>query len=139
MCLFSVVIALFKDIPDVAGDRASAIRTLSVSHGEAPVFRACVALLLTAYAGAAVAGGLSGVPWCRPLLAGAHVAAGVAMWRRSRGVDPSSHESLTAFYMFIWRARPPAPCACLHVFLPLARPPRRQLFYLEYFLIPFFR
>ena len=33
MCFFSVVIAFFKDIPDVKGDRLAAIQTLSVRNG----------------------------------------------------------------------------------------------------------
>lgn len=33
MCIFSVVIALFKDIPDIEGDRRASINTLSVRLG----------------------------------------------------------------------------------------------------------
>ena len=119
MSLFSLVIAFFKDIPDVRGDRASAIRTLSVRFGEAAVFRVCVALLLVAYAGAAAAALLaSGLPWpaARFALAAAHAALAGALWRRSLRVDTASHAALTAFYMYIWK-----------------------LFYAEYALIPFFR
>jgi hypothetical protein len=72
MCLFSVVIAFFKDIPDVRGDRMSSIRTLSVRFGvrwwcitpvrnepvvtrtpsqERTVLNLCIGLLLSAYTG----------------------------------------------------------------------------------------
>lgn len=116
MCLFSLVIAFFKDIPDVEGDRRSAINTLSVRYGAQPVFDVCIGLLLTAYAGATVAGLQSQFLWTRVLLTVAHGAAAAALWRRSREVDTRSHEALTAFYMYIWK-----------------------LFYLEYLAIPFFR
>lgn len=33
MSIFSVVIAFFKDIPDVKGDKSSSIQTLSVRLG----------------------------------------------------------------------------------------------------------
>jgi 4-hydroxybenzoate polyprenyltransferase len=41
MSLCSVVIALFKDIPDVAGDRIANVRTLSVRLGVPAVFNIC--------------------------------------------------------------------------------------------------
>ncbi|KAL6748068.1 UbiA prenyltransferase family-domain-containing protein [Haematococcus lacustris] len=52
MLLFSVVIALFKDIPDAAGDRGAGLRTLTVQHGPQKVFWTCIWLLTAAYAGA---------------------------------------------------------------------------------------
>ena len=45
MSIFSVVIAFFKDIPDVKGDKSSSIQTLSVRLG--------VRFLPTALSGAA--------------------------------------------------------------------------------------
>ena len=65
MCLFSLVIAFFKDIPDVEGDRRSTIRTLSVRFGEQRVFDLCIGLLLAAYAGAVGAGQQLAEPVCR--------------------------------------------------------------------------
>nr|CAD1831902.1 unnamed protein product [Ananas comosus var. bracteatus] len=50
MCFFSAVIALFKDIPDVDGDRDYGIESFSVRLGQEKVFWLCVKLLLTAYA-----------------------------------------------------------------------------------------
>eukprot|EP00854_Cymbomonas_tetramitiformis_P026784 gene26784-32911_t len=52
MCLCSVVIALFKDIPDVEGDRQASVRTLSVRLGVEKVFNICRGILLAAYSGA---------------------------------------------------------------------------------------
>jgi homogentisate phytyltransferase / homogentisate geranylgeranyltransferase len=56
MALFSVVIALFKDLPDVAGDKANGIATFSVRFGTPRVFACCVAILAAAYAGGALYG-----------------------------------------------------------------------------------
>ncbi|KAJ6373198.1 hypothetical protein OIU76_027521 [Salix suchowensis] len=58
MCFFSAVIALFKDIPDVDGDRDFGIQSFSVSFGQERVFWICVNMLLILY-GAAVAVGAS--------------------------------------------------------------------------------
>ncbi len=52
--IFTLVIALFKDIPDIAGDRAHGIGTFSVRWGEARVYRLCVAILLGLYAAVAI-------------------------------------------------------------------------------------
>ncbi len=52
MLFFSVVIALFKDIPDALGDRGAGVRTMTVRLGVPRVFWACIWLLTAAYAGA---------------------------------------------------------------------------------------
>ena len=52
MLMFSIVIALFKDIPDVSGDSGAGLRTLSVRLGQQRVFWVCIGLLEAAYAGA---------------------------------------------------------------------------------------
>ena len=51
MMLFSVVIAFFKDLPDVDGDQASDVHTTAVRFGEQTMLDVCTALLLAAYAG----------------------------------------------------------------------------------------
>jgi homogentisate phytyltransferase/homogentisate geranylgeranyltransferase len=51
MCLFSIVIAFFKDIPDVDGDLQSSVQTTAVRYGERVMLDVCTALLLVAYAG----------------------------------------------------------------------------------------
>jgi len=49
MCIYSVVIALFKDIPDVMGDAQEGIQTLSVRFGISSTFKICILLLTLAY------------------------------------------------------------------------------------------
>merc|ERR1719158_1008344 len=117
MVLFSVAIALFKDLPDTMGDEKAGIKTLSVVLGRDFVFRACNALLMSAYA-SAVAVGLfcTNVWWSKAITVGVHSILGLALIRRSRDVDLSISDSLYSFYMFIWK-----------------------LFYAEYLLLPFIR
>lgn len=113
MLLFSVVIALFKDIPDVRGDRQAGVQTLSVKLGEKRVFWACVGMLLTLYAGG-VAFGLTApppppgaAPWAgavsKGVVAAGHALLGGLLLARARRVDTSVHGELTGFYMFIWK------------------------------------
>ncbi|KAG6475464.1 hypothetical protein ZIOFF_064684 [Zingiber officinale] len=56
MCLFSAVIALFKDIPDVEGDRDFGIQSFSIHLGQEKVFWLCIKLLFAAYSTAILIG-----------------------------------------------------------------------------------
>ncbi|MDX2273221.1 MAG: homogentisate phytyltransferase [Cyanobacteriota bacterium] len=51
MSIFGVAIAIFKDIPDMEGDRQFQIATFSLRWGQAKVLNASVAILSLAYAG----------------------------------------------------------------------------------------
>lgn len=115
MLFFSVVIALFKDIPDTLGDVRAGVRTLSVRWGVERVFWLCIWLLSVAYAGAA---GFC-LWYCPSPLAKVGLAAGHALmcgllWQRARRVALSDPGEISACYMFVWK-----------------------LFYAEYLLIPF--
>ncbi len=117
MTLFSVVIALFKDLPDIQGDREAGLKTLSVRLGPRRVFDACIALLAAAYAAACCIGIWGcGPGWSRLVTVGCHAALGAALLAHAKKVRVDSATSLYAFYMFIWK-----------------------LFYAEYLLIPFIR
>lgn len=48
MSMYSVVIALFKDLPDISGDSLHGIKTVSVRFGVRRTFYFCVVLLLLA-------------------------------------------------------------------------------------------
>uniref|UniRef100_A0A061R0W1 Homogenitisate phytyltransferase n=1 Tax=Tetraselmis sp. GSL018 TaxID=582737 RepID=A0A061R0W1_9CHLO len=116
MFLFSIVIALFKDIPDTKGDVQADVRTLSVRLGVRRVFWICIGLLELAYLGAALYGASRPVLWSKALVVAGHGLLGALLWRHARGVDLTCNRSITDCYMFVWR-----------------------LFYLEYLLIPLFR
>ncbi|MEW5305681.1 MAG: hypothetical protein WDW38_011512 [Sanguina aurantia] len=117
MLLFSVVIALFKDIPDVEGDVQEGISTFSVRLGPRKVFWICVWILTAAYAGAiAFAFATLPIASCLPRLAfsvGGHLAMTFVLWSNAVKVDFTSKAQITAFYMLVWK-----------------------LFYAEYLIIP---
>ena len=115
MTVYGIVIALFKDLPDMEGDMKQNVRTLSVRLGPSFVFNLCLALLSVAY-GTAVFMSVVHAPTTISRVVGAvHSIVIVTLLAASRRVDVTSSDSLYDFYIrFIWRA-----------------------FYLEYFLLPF--
>ncbi|KAM5569072.1 homogentisate phytyltransferase 1, chloroplastic-like [Rosa sericea] len=116
MCIFSSVIALFKDIPDVDGDRDFGIQSFSVSLGQEKVYWVCVNMLLLAYGAAVVIGASSSFLPSKVFTIIGHGALASLLWVRAQSTDIANKVSLTSFYMFIWK-----------------------LFYAEYLLIPFVR
>ncbi|KAG8075133.1 hypothetical protein GUJ93_ZPchr0006g44026 [Zizania palustris] len=114
MCCFSSVIALFKDIPDVDGDKHFGVQSLSVRLGPQRVYWLCINILLTAYGGAILAGASSTKLCKMNITVFGHGLLALALWQRARQFDVEDKACITSFYMFIWK-----------------------LFYAEYFLIPF--
>ncbi|KAF5195599.1 Homogentisate phytyltransferase 1 protein [Thalictrum thalictroides] len=116
MCFFVAVIALFKDIPDVDGDRHYGIQSFSVQLGQEKVFWLCINMLLMAYGSAVVIGASLPYPLSKMVTVVGHCMLASILWLRARCVDVRNKGDVTSFYMFIW-----------------------NLFYAEYFLIPFVR
>ncbi|KAK7329771.1 hypothetical protein VNO77_23950 [Canavalia gladiata] len=116
MSFFSVVIALFKDIPDIEGDRTFGIQSFSVRLGQKRVFWTCVFLLEIAYGVALLVGAASPCLWSKLITGLGHAVLASLLWYHAKSVDLKSKASITSFYMFIWK-----------------------LFYAEYLLIPFVR
>lgn len=116
MSFFSVVIALFKDIPDIVGDKIFGIRSFTVRLGQERVFWICISLLQMAYFVAILVGASSSCTWSKYLTVFGHAALALILWSNARSMDFSRKEAITSFYMFIWK-----------------------LFYAEYLLIPFVR
>jgi homogentisate phytyltransferase/homogentisate geranylgeranyltransferase len=116
MSFFSVVIALFKDIPDIEGDKIFGIQSFSVRLGQKRVFWICVSLLQLAYGVALVVGATSSCLWSKVVTGLGHAVLASVLFYRAKSVDLRSKASLTSFYMFIWK-----------------------LFYAEYLLIPLVR
>ncbi|XP_044429533.1 homogentisate geranylgeranyltransferase isoform X3 [Triticum aestivum] len=114
MCCFSAVIALFKDIPDVDGDRDFGIQSLSVRLGPQRVYQLCISILLTAYLAATVVGASSTHLLQKIITVSGHGLLALTLWQRARHLEVENQARVTSFYMFIWK-----------------------LFYAEYFLIPF--
>jgi homogentisate phytyltransferase/homogentisate geranylgeranyltransferase len=112
--IFSLAIALFKDIPDLRGDRQHRIFTLTVRLGPSLVFELCRWILTASY-GLMILLALSGaLPSIhRGFLALSQLLLLSVMWIRSRSVDVSHDAKTKAFYQLIWK-----------------------LFFLEYLLFP---
>ncbi|WP_017298332.1 homogentisate phytyltransferase [Nodosilinea nodulosa] len=107
--LFSVAIALFKDIPDIEGDRRYGISTLSLKLGQRTVFNLALGILTTCYGGMALA-----APWLTGVnqlfLAGSHLLVLILLWWMSLKVSHSSQSATSGsklaypqFYQFIWK------------------------------------
>lgn len=98
----SLVIAWFKDIPDMEGDSRFKIMTLSLTLGARKVFNIGRGLLAICYLGLIFAG-IYGIPGVNgTLLAGAHLALLILMWLKSRQVAVGDRSSITRYYLFIW-------------------------------------
>lgn len=110
---FGIVIALLKDVPDIKGDVAFGIRTVSVRIGSQKVFRICVSTLVCMF----LVGSLFYFKTARSVvgqvIAIIHVAVAAILWAKSRKVSTSVSEQVYKYYMFTWKT-----------------------FYLEYLLLP---
>lgn len=100
--VFSVAIALVKDIPDTAGDRQFNISTFTLKLGTRRVLNLALGLLSSAYLGLVVAG--FWLPLVQPeFLISTHLGILAALWWRSRRVDLQDHAAIARFYQFIWK------------------------------------
>ncbi|CAI0427796.1 unnamed protein product, partial [Linum tenue] len=116
MSFFSVVIALFKDIPDMEGDKIFGIRSFTVQLGQKRVFWTCIALLEIAYGIAMFIGAASPYMWSKGITVIGHAMLALLLWNRAKSVDLTSKTAIASCYMFVWK-----------------------LFYAEYLLIPLVR
>ena len=121
--VFGLVIALMKDVPDVAGDRRANVRTFSVRIGQKRVFhgmRWLLSGLFFAVGASFLRSALVAPTWA--LIAGrvitgcSSVWAGFSVRKEAQDVDPENSQQVYDFYMHLWK-----------------------LFYLSYFALPFAR
>lgn len=100
--VFTFAIAIFKDIPDMEGDRQFNIRTFTLKLGQRPVFHLARSVLTVSYVGMAAAGFfLPGVN--APFLILSHLMALGFMWLRSYKLDLQDKHEVARFYQFIWK------------------------------------
>jgi homogentisate phytyltransferase/homogentisate geranylgeranyltransferase len=110
--VFTLAIALFKDIPDMEGDRRYNITTFTIRLGQQAVFNLCRWVLTSCYLGIMVAA--LWMPQINTnLLVGVHGAILALFWWRSLHVNLQEKAQIARFYQFIWK-----------------------LFFLEYLLFP---
>lgn len=104
MFIFSIVIALFKDIPDAKGDKMSGVETLTVRIGRPTVYWICIGLLEAAYVSSIffsliVRGGIMGL-----VSAALHASIGALLLWRAYQTDLESSSSVYDCYMDVWKA-----------------------------------
>ena len=111
--LFTVAIAIFKDVPDLEGDRKYNIKTFSLVIGKPAVFNLSRGVITVCYFGMM----LAGLFWLTSLNVGFFVTSHVVLlgllWWRSWNVNLEEKSAIADFYQFIWK-----------------------LFFLEYLLFP---
>ncbi|NJN74123.1 MAG: homogentisate phytyltransferase [Limnothrix sp. RL_2_0] len=111
--VFTVAIAIFKDVPDMEGDRQYQIQTFTLLLGKQKIFNLSLAIIFGCYL-AMIVGAIALDTILNPaIFILAHCILSIVLWQRSRAVDLSKKSEIASFYQFIWK-----------------------LFFLEYLLFP---
>ncbi|KAK7392588.1 hypothetical protein VNO78_21031 [Psophocarpus tetragonolobus] len=116
LSIYSIGIALFKDIPDIEGDKTFGIQSFSTRLGQKKVFAICISLFEMAFGVGILAGATSSFLWTKIVSVLGHAILGSILWYRSKSVDLSDKTSIRSYYMLIWK-----------------------LLYVAYFLLPLIR
>ncbi|NJP05303.1 MAG: homogentisate phytyltransferase [Chloroflexaceae bacterium] len=99
---FAIVIALYKDLPDLAGDQMFHIETFTTRLGRQRVLT-IGRLVLTATYLLPIGFGLLG--WPHPsaiFLLVSHIGLIIAFWLVSQRVDLDNQQAIKRFYLFLW-------------------------------------
>jgi homogentisate phytyltransferase / homogentisate geranylgeranyltransferase len=100
--VFGLVIAWFKDVPDMEGDRRFGIRTLTLRLGPRRVLAVGLAALAAAHGFVAIAA-VVGIPGLQPVvLAVGAVLLTAASVAAARRIDPAAPATFVRFYLRIW-------------------------------------
>lgn len=111
--LFTVAIAIFKDVPDLEGDRKYNITTFTLVIGKSAVFNLSRWVITLCYLGMIGAGFFWLTALNKTFFITSHLILLSLLWWRSRNVDLAEKKAIADFYQFIWK-----------------------LFFLEYLLFP---
>lgn len=121
--IFGIVIALMKDVPDVAGDEQASVRTFSVRVGQTRVFNTMKRLLTMlfcvfgiGFVKAAFTSNSVPLTLSRMFVGTSAFVAGISVNKEAVGVNPEDSKDVYNYYMHLWK-----------------------LFYLSYLLLPFAR
>ena len=105
--IFSVGIAICKDLPDMEGDRQFHIQTLTIQIGPSKVFNLTRILMTISYGGLLLWAWLGQLGLATGINRGEMIVSqGVILtlfWWRSGRVDLNNKPSITQFYQFIWK------------------------------------
>lgn len=111
--IFTVAIAIFKDVPDLEGDRLYNITTFTLILGKSAIFNLSLWLITFCYLGMILLGIFGLHSLNSPFFVSYHLILLLLLWWRSPRVDLEEKISIRDFYQFIWK-----------------------LFFLEYLLFP---
>jgi homogentisate phytyltransferase/homogentisate geranylgeranyltransferase len=112
--VFSIAIAIFKDVPDLDGDQQYQITTLTLILGKKAVFNLSRGVITFSYLMMIIAAFFPLFMVNHLLLGLIHLVLLSLLWLRSLQVDLNQKQQIRDFYQFIWK-----------------------LFFLEYLLFPF--
>ncbi len=111
--LFTISIAIFKDVPDLEGDRKYKINTFTLILGKSAIFNLSRSIITICYLGMIA----TGIFWLQAidtsLFCAYHLVLLTLFWWRSQKVNLEQKNSIADFYQLIWK-----------------------LFFLEYLLFP---
>ncbi|MEC4895247.1 MAG: homogentisate phytyltransferase [Oscillatoria sp. PMC 1051.18] len=101
--VFTVAIAIFKDVPDIEGDKQFNITTFTLLLGKSTIFNLARGIITVCYLGTIIAG----VFWLNNVnllfLTISHFVLLGLLWWRSQNVNLQSKPEIASFYQFIWK------------------------------------
>ncbi|PHM07238.1 homogentisate phytyltransferase [Nostoc sp. 'Peltigera malacea cyanobiont' DB3992] len=101
--VFTFAIAIFKDIPDMEGDRLYNITTFTIKLGPQAVFNLSLWVITACYLGIILVGVLNVASVNAIFLVVTHLGLLAWLWLRSLTVDLQDKSAIAQFYQFIWK------------------------------------
>ncbi len=113
--LFTIAIAIFKDVPDQEGDQKYKIMTFTILMGKERIFDLARGIISLCYLGIIFSEIILRFTSNSISLIIIHLGLLIGLWWRSRSINLESNTEIASFYQFIWK-----------------------LFFLEYLIFPSF-
>jgi homogentisate phytyltransferase/homogentisate geranylgeranyltransferase len=101
--IFTIAIAIFKDVPDQEGDRQYQITTFTLILGKEKILKLALVIISFCYFGMILAGLLKVPNINSNILIFAHLFLFALLWLRSRSVNLEEKKDISQFYQFIWK------------------------------------
>lgn len=101
--VFTFAIAIFKDIPDMEGDKLYNITTFTIQLGQKRVFNLALWVLTVCYVGMILAGVLGLAEVNAIFIFISHIIPLILMWSKSSTVDLQNKNEIARYYQFIWK------------------------------------
>jgi homogentisate phytyltransferase/homogentisate geranylgeranyltransferase len=101
--VFTFAIAIFKDIPDMEGDRLYNISTFTIELGAPSVFNLALWMITVCYLGIILVAVLHLAAVSTIFVVISHLVLLAWMWLQSFGVNLQDKSAIAQFYQFIWK------------------------------------